>query len=401
MRILSIFGTRPEAIKMAPLVAALRREPQLHSALCITGQHREMLAQVMALFDLHADHELDVMRPNQTLNGLFARLLSAVDAVLDVEKPDCVLVHGDTTTAAAAAMAAFHRGIAVGHVEAGLRSGNVHSPFPEEMNRRLVDSMSTWLFAPTPASRDSALQEKVSGRVWVTGNTVIDALNATLARLDADPAQGCALTERYRWLDASRKLVLVTGHRRENFGEGFRNICAALQALAQRSDVQIVYPVHLNPNVQGVVQETLAGLPNVHLIAPLDYVDFVWLMRRAYLILTDSGGVQEEAPALGKPVLVMRDVTERPEAVAAGTVRLVGTSRERIVAEATRLLDDTALHAAFSRKGNPYGDGHACKRIVDALCERPFAEFSPGAGDVLAPVSTEPSMNPFFSESSL
>lgn len=393
MRVLSIFGTRPEAIKMAPLVAALRREPQLRSRLCITGQHREMLAQVMALFDLQADCELDVMRPNQTLNGLFARLLSAVDAVLDAERPDCVLVHGDTTTAAAAAMAAFHRRIAVGHVEAGLRSGNVRSPFPEEMNRRLVDSMSTWLFAPTPAARDAALQERVSGRIWVTGNTVIDALNATLARLDADPVRERTLAERYHWLDAGRKLVLVTGHRRENFGEGFRNICAALQALAQRSDVQIVYPVHLNPNVQGVVKESLSDLPNVHLIEPIDYVDFVWLMRRAYLILTDSGGVQEEAPALGKPVLVMRDVTERPEAVAAGTVRLVGTSRERIASEATRLLDDASVYAEFCRKGNPYGDGHACQRIVDALCGRTFAEFKPGLS-----LPSQPLMNAFISE---
>lgn len=396
MRVLSIFGTRPEAIKMAPLVAALRSEASLESRLCITGQHREMLAQVMALFDLRADHELDVMRPNQTLNGLFARLIVAVDAVLDAENPDCVLVHGDTTTAAAAAMAAFHRGIAVGHVEAGLRSGNVQSPFPEEMNRRLVDSMSTWLFAPTSASRDAALQEKVSGRIVVTGNTVIDALNATIARLDADPVRQQALAERYRWLDGQRKLILVTGHRRENFGDGFRNICAALQDLAQRSDVQIVYPVHLNPNVQGVVQETLANLPNVHLIAPLDYVDFVWMMRRAYLILTDSGGVQEEAPSLGKPVLVMRDVTERPEAVAAGTVRLVGTSRERILAEATRLLDNASLHAGFCRKGNPYGDGHACERIVAALCGRPFVEFSPELN-----AKFQPSMNTFLSESSV
>lgn len=396
MRVLSIFGTRPEAIKMAPLVAALGREPSLQSRLCITGQHREMLAQVMALFDLRADHELDVMRPNQTLNGLFARLIAAVDAVLDVENPDCVLVHGDTTTAAAAAMAAFHRRIPIGHVEAGLRSGNVHSPFPEEMNRRLVDSMSTWLFAPTFASRDAVLQEKVSGRILVTGNTVIDALNATLERLDSDPQRARALTERYDWLDTKRKLVLVTGHRRENFGEGFRNICAALQDLAQRSDVQIVYPVHLNPNVQGVVQESLANLPNVHLIAPLDYVDFVWMMRRAYLILTDSGGVQEEAPSLGKPVLVMRDVTERPEAVAAGTVRLVGTSRERIVTEATRLLDDASVYAEFCRKANPYGDGHACQRIVDVLCGRPLVEFSPELNAKL-----QPSMNTFFSESSL
>jgi len=375
MRIVSIFGTRPEAIKMAPLVAALRAEPQLDTSLCITGQHREMLAQVMALFDLRAEHQLDVMQPNQSLNGLFARLLTGVDAMLERVQPDCVLVHGDTTTAAAAALAAFHRRIRVGHVEAGLRSGDIHSPYPEEMNRRLVDSMSTWLFAPTPAARDAALNEGVSGRVWVTGNTVIDALVATVAKLDSDAALERSLAERYVWLDARRKLLLITGHRRENFGDGFRNICAALQDLAQRDDVQIVYPVHLNPNVRDVVQNALGGQANVHLIAPVDYIDFVWLMRRAYLILTDSGGVQEEAPSLGKPVLVLRDVTERPEAIAAGTVCLVGTSRERIVTEASRLLDDSAIYAGFCRSANPYGDGHACSRIVDALCERPFTQF--------------------------
>ena len=375
MRIVSIFGTRPEAIKMAPLVAALRAEPQLDTSLCITGQHREMLAQVMALFDLRAEHQLDVMQPNQSLNGLFARLLTGVDAMLERVQPDCVLVHGDTTTAAAAALAAFHRRIRVGHVEAGLRSGDIHSPYPEEMNRRLVDSMSTWLFAPTPAARDAALNEGVSGRVWVTGNTVIDALVATVAKLDSDAALERSLAERYVWLDARRKLLLITGHRRENFGDGFRNICAALQDLAQRDDVQIVYPVHLNPNVRDVVQNALGGQANVHLIAPVDYIDFVWLMRRAYLILTDSGGVQEEAPSLGKPVLVLRDVTERPEAIAAGTVCLVGTSRERIVTEALRLLDDPAIYAGFCRSANPYGDGRACSRIVDALCERPFTQF--------------------------
>ena len=375
MRIVSIFGTRPEAIKMAPLVAALRAEPQLDTSLYITGQHREMLAQVMALFDLRAEHQLDVMQPNQSLNGLFARLLTGVDAMLERVQPDCVLVHGDTTTAAAAALAAFQRRIRVGHVEAGLRSGDIQSPYPEEMNRRLVDSMSTWLFAPTPAARDAALSEKVSGRIWVTGNTVIDALVATVAKLDSDAALERSLAERYGWLDARRKLLLITGHRRENFGEGFRNICAALQDLAQRDDVQIVYPVHLNPNVRDVVQNALGGQANVHLIAPVDYIDFVWLMRRAYLILTDSGGVQEEAPSLGKPVLVLRDVTERPEAIAAGTVCLVGTSRERIVTEALRLLDDPAIYAGFCRSANPYGDGRACSRIVDALCERPFTQF--------------------------
>ncbi len=362
---------------MAPLVIAMRHEPQIESVVCVTGQHREMLAQVMALFDLQADHDLDVMRPNQTLNGLFSRLVGSVDDVLQTVRPDSVLVHGDTTTAAACAMAAFHRRIPIGHVEAGLRSGDMQSPFPEEMNRRVVDCMSHWLFAPTPSARDAAAREGAAGQIWVTGNTVIDALATTIAKFDADPVLDSNLAARYPWLDAGRKLVLVTGHRRENFGDGFRNICAALKELAGRSDVQIVYPVHLNPNVQDVVKETLSGLPNVHLIAPLDYLDFVWFMRRAYLILTDSGGVQEEAPYLGRPVLVMRDVTERPEAVAAGTVRLVGTSHSRIVQEARRLLDDAGVHAEFSRRGNPYGDGHACQRIVEALCNRPFTEFRP------------------------
>ncbi|WP_053845300.1 non-hydrolyzing UDP-N-acetylglucosamine 2-epimerase [Paracidovorax avenae] len=377
MHVLSIFGTRPEAIKMAPLVAALRQEARLQNTVCVTGQHREMLAQVMSLFGLQADHDLDVMRPDQSLNGLFARLVGSVDDVLASVRPDCVLVHGDTTTAAACAMAAFHRRIPIGHVEAGLRSGDLQSPFPEEMNRRVVDSMSTWLFAPTPAARDALLREQAPGRAWVTGNTVIDALAATVARFDADPAIDAAMAGRYGWLDPGRRLVLVTGHRRENFGSGFRSICAALAELAGRSDVQIVYPVHLNPNVRDVVTETLSGLSSVHLIPPLDYLDFVWFMRRAHLILTDSGGVQEEAPYLGKPVLVMRDVTERPEAVAAGTVRLVGTSRERILQEASRLLDDAAFHAEFGWRGNPYGDGQACRRIVDALCGRPFDEFAP------------------------
>lgn len=377
MRILSIFGTRPEAIKMAPLLVAMRGEARLDSVICVTGQHREMLAQVLKMFDLKIDYELDVMRPDQSLSGLFGRILSGVDDVLEKVSPDGVLVHGDTTTAAAAALAAFHRRIDIGHVEAGLRSGNTQSPFPEEMNRRMVDSMSTWLFAPTANARAAALRERVSGSIWVTGNTVIDALRVTLSKLETDDSLSRTLSARYGWLDAKRKLVLVTGHRRENFGAGFRNICGALRELAQRTDVQIVYPVHLNPQVQSVVQETLAELPNVHLLEPLDYVDFVWMMRRAYLVLTDSGGVQEEAPSLGKPVLVMRDTTERPEAVAAGIVKLVGASHEGIVSAARHLLDDAAAHAAFSRNTNPYGDGRASQRIVDALCKRPFVEFQP------------------------
>ncbi|WP_312994852.1 non-hydrolyzing UDP-N-acetylglucosamine 2-epimerase [Achromobacter animicus] len=377
MKVLSIFGTRPEAIKMAPLVTALQNEPQIQSVVCVTGQHREMLDQVLALFELKAQHDLDIMVPNQTLNGLYARLISRVDGVLEAEKPDCVLVHGDTSTASACALASFHRRVRIGHVEAGLRTGNLAMPFPEEMNRRVVDAIGDLLFAPTEESRGNLLRENLPGSITVTGNTVIDALAMTCAKLTAGSALTRMLQTRYAWLDPNRRLLLVTGHRRESFGEGFRNICAALADLARRADLQIVYPVHLNPQVRGVVMAELSGLANVHLIDPLDYLDFVWFMQRAHLILTDSGGVQEEAPYLGKPVLVMRDVTERPEAVRAGTVALVGTDTRRIVTEVNRLLDDPGLHSAFSRRINPYGDGKASQRIVDALCGRAVSEFSP------------------------
>jgi len=384
MKVLSIFGTRPEAIKMAPLVTALQQEPEIQSVVCVTGQHREMLDQVLALFDLRAQHDLDIMVPNQTLNGLYARLISRVDSVLEAERPDCVLVHGDTSTASACALASFHRRVRIGHVEAGLRTGNLAMPFPEEMNRRVVDAVGDWLFAPTAQSRANLMRENLAGRITITGNTVIDALAMTCAKLEPQGALAQQLEARYDWIDPSRRLLLVTGHRRESFGDGFKNICAALAELAQRDDLQIVYPVHLNPQVRNVVMTELAGLSHVHLIDPLDYLDFVWFMQRAYLILTDSGGVQEEAPYLGKPVLVMRDVTERPEAVQAGTVALVGTGTRRIVTEVTRLLDNPELHASFSRRINPYGDGRASLRIVDALCGRAVSEFDP-YGSAAAP----------------
>ncbi|MCP3023630.1 non-hydrolyzing UDP-N-acetylglucosamine 2-epimerase [Cupriavidus basilensis] len=379
MRVLSIVGTRPEAIKMAPLVQALNREPGVHSVLCLSGQHRQMLDQVMSLFALQADYDLAIMAPNQTLNGLFGLLVARFDQVFGGVRPDHVLVHGDTTTAAAAAVAAFHRGVPVAHVEAGLRTGNLASPFPEEMNRRVADAISGLLFAPTPAARDNLLKENLAGEIFVTGNTVIDALALTCQRLDDHAGLASTIAARHAWLNPRRRLLLVTGHRRESFGEGFERICEALALLARRADVQIVYPVHLNPRVRETVMRTLAGIGNVHLIDPLEYLDFVWLMRKAYLVLTDSGGVQEEAPHLGKPVLVMRDTTERPEAVAAGTVKLVGTDTNRIVAEVNRLLDDTALYEQCRRQVNPYGDGRACQRIVAALCGRPLEEFRPAA----------------------
>ncbi|CAB5711483.1 UDP-N-acetylglucosamine 2-epimerase [Delftia tsuruhatensis] len=385
MKIVSFFGTRPEAIKMAPLVTALAGTPGVESVVCVTGQHRQMLDQVMDLFGLKPQHDLAVMQPSQTLNGLFSRVVAGADAVLEQERPDQVLVHGDTSTATACALAAFHRRIPVGHVEAGLRTGDLAQPFPEEMNRRVVDVVSQWMFAPTPTSRANLLRENLQGRIAVTGNTVIDALATLCRRLETEPALASAIAARYPWVQPQRPMLLVTGHRRENFGEGFQNICAALADLARcHPELLIVYPVHFNPAVREVVMRTLGGMDNIRLIDPLDYVDFVWFMQHAHIILTDSGGVQEEAPYLGKPVLVMRDVTERPEAVSAGTVLLVGTQRQRIFAEVDRLLGDAAYHASFARRVNPYGDGHASRRIVQALLGRPFDEFAAGHTGAMA-----------------
>lgn len=379
MKILSIFGTRPEAIKMAPVVRALAASAGVESVVCVTGQHKSMLDQVMELFGIVASHDLDVMRPSQSLNGLSARLFEKLGPVLEAERPDRVLVHGDTTTATVAAMASFHQRIPVAHVEAGLRTGNLQQPWPEEMNRRVVDVIGDYLFAPTAGSAGNLRNENLAGRIIVTGNTVIDALQLTAGRIDADAALQQRLDRHFPFVaaaqQAGRKLLLVTGHRRENFGAGFDGICLALAELARRDDIEIVYPVHLNPQVLGPVHATLGGLPNVHLIAPLDYLHFVRLMQHAHVVLTDSGGVQEEAPALGKPVLVMRDVTERPEAVASGTVRLVGTDPRRIVATVAELFDDAASHASFARKINPYGDGRSAQRIVSALTGKPFTEF--------------------------
>ncbi len=360
---------------MAPLIKAIEAAPELSSAVCVTGQHRSMLDQVLGFFDIKPDIDLDVMRPDQSLNGLMARLVTGIDEALADVRPDYVLVHGDTTTALSAALATFQRRIPLGHVEAGLRTYDLAQPWPEEMNRQLVDRMAHRLFAPTSRAAANLEAERLSGEILVTGNTVVDALLGTLARIDADADLRARLDRQFSFLDPARRLILVTGHRRENFGSGFEGICNALDDLADRDDVEIVYPVHLNPNVREPVFARLAGRANLHLVAPLDYVPFVALMRRASLILTDSGGIQEEAPTLGKPVLVMREVTERPEAVAAGTVQLVGTSPSRIIEQVNRLLDDAEAYGRFAGLPNPYGDGGASRRIVDALCGRVPAPF--------------------------
>lgn len=368
IKVLTVFGTRPEAIKMAPLVKALEKEPTIDSRLCVTGQHREMLYQVLDLFGISPDHDLEIMKAKQDLTDITAGVLRGMRDVLAQEKPDRVLVHGDTTTTLTASLAAYYAQVPVGHVEAGLRTGNIYSPWPEEMNRKLTGGIADLHFAPTERSRDALLREGVASKdILVTGNTVIDALLEVADRIETDQALAEELAARFPFLDPERRLVLVTGHRRESFGDGFRRICQALGDLAERDDVQIVYPVHLNPNVQGPVHETLSGRENVHLIEPQDYLPFVYLMTRAYLIITDSGGVQEEAPSLGKPVLVMRDNTERPEALEAGTVHLVGTDRDRIVDAANRLLDDDGAYEQMSRAHNPYGDGAACARIIQGV----------------------------------
>lgn len=372
MRILSVFGTRPEAIKMAPVVLALRAAADCESVVCVTGQHRAMLDQVLELFGIAPDFDLAVMQANQDLTHVTTAVLAGMGRVLEATRPDRVLVHGDTTTTFAAALAAFYRRIPVGHVEAGLRTFDIYAPWPEEMNRRLADAICDLHFAPTAGARANLLREGAAAeRVLVTGNTVIDALLHVAGGLRADPSAQDAMRRRFDFLGAAleqgRRLVLVTGHRRENFGPGFERICRALARLATRDDVTICYPVHLNPNVRAPVGRILGDRPRVHLIEPVDYRAFVWLMDRAHLIITDSGGIQEEAPSLGKPVLVMRETTERPEAVAAGTVRLVGTDEDRIVAEAERLLDDAGAYAAMARAHNPYGDGQAAGRIVATL----------------------------------
>lgn len=371
MKILTVFGTRPEAIKMAPLALALEADERFNAKVCVTGQHREMLDQVLNLFQIHPDFDLKIMRQGQDLTDVSTAILQGMKNVFSEFRPDMVLVHGDTATTFAASLAAYYHQIPVGHVEAGLRTGNLYSPWPEEGNRKLTGALAKLHFAPTVTSEQNLLREGVSAAtIVVTGNTVIDALLDVIKRLDQDQELYAKAAAPAAFLDASRKIILVTGHRRESFGGGFERICQALVNVAQdHPEVDIVYPVHLNPNVREPVNRLLSGISNVHLIEPLDYLPFVHMMSRAYIILTDSGGIQEEAPSLGKPVLVMRDTTERPEAVDAGTVKLVGSDTANIVRELKSLLLDESTYQRMSIAHNPYGDGHACRRIIEALIE--------------------------------
>jgi UDP-N-acetylglucosamine 2-epimerase (non-hydrolysing) len=373
-KIMLVFGTRPEAIKMAPLYHALKALPdEFDTQLCVTAQHRQMLDQVLKVFEITPDIDLNLMKPGQDLFDVTASVLTGMRDVLRTHVPDALLVHGDTSTTLAAAMASFYLGVPVGHVEAGLRTHDLQAPFPEEFNRQVASKLTKWHFAPTAFSRQNLLDERVPDTaISVTGNTVIDALFWMLGRIDTDGQRRNALdlllSAQLNFDCRHQRFVLITGHRRENFGNGFLQICHALQELAARYPaVQFVYPVHLNPNVQQPVNDILAHVPNVHLIAPLDYEPFVYLLKHSHIVLTDSGGIQEEAPSLGKPVLVMRDVTERPEAIKAGTVRLVGADRGRIVANVAELLDNEASYVTMSKAHNPYGDGNACARIITTL----------------------------------
>lgn len=366
-KILLIFGTRPEAIKMAPLCTLLKTQKNIYKTkICVTGQHREMLDQVLRFFDIVPDYDLNLMRANQTLNELSSRLIRSLDSILDDFNPDLVLVHGDTTTSSMGALAAFHRGIKVGHVEAGLRTFDTSAPFPEEMNRQLTGKIASLHFAPTQKPFDNlVVLEKVNeSNVFITGNTVIDALIWGVEHINTDRVD---IKEIKKFRNPDKKLIVVTGHRRENFGDKFENFCEGLLSISKREDVQIIYPVHLNPNVKNTVYNILSDNSNILLLEPLDYEAFIWLLKESYLIITDSGGVQEEAPSLGKPVLVTRDVTERQEAVETGTVKLVGTDKEKIIHETNILLDNEIIYKDMSSKKNPYGDGKSSKRISDII----------------------------------
>jgi UDP-N-acetylglucosamine 2-epimerase (non-hydrolysing) len=375
-KVLLVFGTRPEAIKLAPLLLLLRKQADIDCRVCVTGQHRSMLDQVLELFGIVPEFDLAVMAPGQTLGQLTATILNRLPLVFDEFRPDVLVVHGDTATTFAATLSAFFARIPVAHVEAGLRTGDLTSPWPEEANRKLTSVLATWHFAPTRNAALNLLREGIpESAVHVTGNTVIDALFMALERLDDGSSRAARLNERFSYLDSDKRLIVVTGHRRENFGAGIEQICEALKRIAaSHRDVQIVYPVHLNPNVREPVQRILGAVDNIQLDEPLEYLEFVYLMKRSYLVLTDSGGIQEEAPSLGKPVLVMRDTTERPEAVEAGTVRLVGTDTTTIVATVEQLLSRESTYQTMSHAHNPYGDGHACARIVDVLRASLFEE---------------------------
>ena len=374
-KILLVFGTRPEAIKMAPLVKILQEDDYFETKVCVTAQHREMLDQVLDIFDIKPEYDLNIMKPGQDLYDITANVLLGLKGVLNEFKPNIVLVHGDTTTTFAVSLAAFYQKIKVGHVEAGLRTGNIYSPWPEEANRQITGVLANYHFAPTTTSRDNLLKENKNPLdITVTGNTVIDALFLALDKIEKNQELKSkiinSINKQYK-LQENKKIILVTGHRRENHGQGFINICKALKSIAlNNKDVDIVYPVHLNPNVQRPVKEILSNVENIHLIEPLQYESFIYMMSKSYFIITDSGGVQEEAPSLGKPVLVMRDTTERPEALKEGTVKLVGTNTELIIQEAQKLLDDTIAYEKMSKAHNPYGDGRACQKIVNFLKEK-------------------------------
>ena len=371
-KVLLVFGTRPEAIKMAPLVKAFENESSIESRVCVTAQHREMLDQVLDMFDIKPQYDLNIMKPGQDLFDVTSNVLSGLKNVLNDFNPDVVLVHGDTTTTSSASLAAFYNKIKVGHVEAGLRTGDLYSPWPEEANRQITGVLANYHFAPTTTSENNLLKEnKDPKNIIVTGNTVIDALFLALDKIENNPELKSKIIEsinsQYK-LTENKKIILVTGHRRENFGDGFINICEALKTIATNNpDVDVVYPVHLNPNVQKPVKEILSKTPNVYLIDPLQYEQFIYMMNKSYFIITDSGGVQEEAPSLGKPVLVMRDTTERPEAVEAGTVKLVGTNKETIINEAQKLLENQEEYNKMSKAHNPYGDGKACEKVVEFI----------------------------------
>ncbi len=370
VKVLSIFGTRPECIKMAPVIKKLKQEPRIKSHVCVTAQHRHMLDQVLDLSQIKPDVDLNIMMDNQGFTEVGVAILSGLKPVLEEYQPDLVLVQGDTSTTFFAALAAFYQQVPVGHVEAGLRTGDLSAPWPEEMNRRVASILAGLHFAPTEQSRDNLLREGIEPEsILITGNTVIDALLDVIQLIDGSPQLLSKFKEQFSFLEPRQRTILVTGHRRESFGKGFENICYALLEISRREDVQIVYPAHLNPNVQKPVKRILDAVQNVHLIEPLDYLSFVYLMKESFLIITDSGGVQEEAPSLGKPVLVMREKTERPEGVAAGTAKLVGTSTERIVAEVSLLLDAQDEYEKMARIHNPYGDGHASQRIVERIID--------------------------------